>query len=236
FPGASSSAFAFENGYVGTDTLENGRGYWMKFPQAQTIVMNGTALDAETVDVAADWNMVGSLSTPVDASTISSIPGGIVTSGFYQFDGSYQQSSILLPGRGYWVKSSQAGQFVFSSIGNTPTAGRIRIEDRGELPPPPPVLSDGITGEKPREYRLNQNSPNPFNPTTTLSYTLPSKVHVTLRVYDLLGRVMTTLVDKVEEGGEHRVRWDADGIPSGIYFYRLVAGDYTRTLKMVVMK
>ena len=104
------------------------------------------------------------------------------------------------------------------------------------MPPTPPILGEGITGEKPREYRLDQNSPNPFNPTTTLSYTLPSKVHVSLRVYDLLGRVITTLVDKVEEEGEHRMRLDATGIPSGVYFYRLVAGDYTRTMKMVVLK
>ncbi len=236
FPDAITSAFGFDNAYVPQDTLENGKGYWLKYPQAQTIVMNGSVLEAETVDVAADWNMVGSLSTPVDVTTITSIPGGIITSGFYQFDQSYTQTSILLPGRGFWVKSSQAGQLVMTSSANTPASTRIRIEDRGEMPPAPPHPGASTPEQKPREFRLDQNSPNPFNPSTSISYTLPVHSLVNLRIYDLLGRVISTLVNTIEEPGEHIVRWDAGGVPSGIYFYRLVAGDITLTRKMIVMR
>ncbi len=236
FPDAITSAFGFDNGYVSRDTLENGKGYWIKFPQSQTIVMNGAALEAETIDVAEGWNMVGSLSTPVDVSTITSIPGGIVTSGFFQFDQSYAQTSILHPGRGFWVKSSQAGQLVMASSANTPAASRIRIEDRGKIPPAPPNPGVSTPGHQPQEYRLDQNNPNPFNPSTNISYTLPVRSLVSLRVYDLLGRVIATLVNGIEEPGEHTVRWDAEGVPSGIYFYRLVAGEFTLARKMMVMK
>jgi hypothetical protein len=104
------------------------------------------------------------------------------------------------------------------------------------MPPPPPALNDGITGLNPRQYRLDQNSPNPFNPATSISYALPAKVQVVVRVYDLLGRVIATLVNGVEEPGEHRVRWDAAGVPGGIYFCRLTAGGWARTVKMVVMR
>lgn len=236
FPAAVSSAFGFENGYVAYDTLENGRGYWLKFPKAQSVVMNGTPLEAETVAVAVDWNMVGSLSSPVDVATISSIPGGIVTSGFYQFAGSYQQSTVILPGKGYWVKCSQPGQLVFSSAGNTPAASRIRIKDGGETPPSPPDEHQAQGMSMPLIYSLSQNTPNPFNPTTQISYTIPIRSKVTLKVYNVLGQLVTTLADEILSPGEHTVLWDAGGLPSGVYFYRIVSGPYTHTLKMVVMK
>lgn len=236
FPAAVSSAFGFENGYVAYDTLENGRGYWLKFPQAQTVVMNGTPLEAETVDVDAGWNMVGSLNSPVDVATISSIPGGIVTSGFYQYDGSYQQSTVIIPGKGYWVKCSQPGQLVFSSAGNTPAASRIRIEDRGETPPAPPNEQQAQGMSMPLAYSLSQNTPNPFNPTTQISYSIPIRSQVTLKVYNVLGQLVTTLADEILSPGEHTVLWDAGGLPSGVYFYRIVSGPFTHTLKMVVMK
>ncbi len=236
FPDAITSAFGFDNGYAPQDTLENGKGYWLKFPQAQTIVMDGTSLEAETVDVDAQWNMVGSLSTPLDIGTITSIPGGIVTSGFYQFDGAYQQSAIILPGKGYWVKCSQAGQLILSSEGNTEPTTRIRIEDRGELPPAPPEEHVSQERSVPLTYNLSQNTPNPFNPTTQISFTIPIRTNVTLRIYNLLGQAVSTLTDQIQSPGEHTFQWDANGVPSGIYFYRMVSGDYIRTMKMVVIK
>lgn len=88
----------------------------------------------------------------------------------------------------------------------------------------------------PRDFRLFQNYPNPFNPTTVISYQLSAAGHVTLRIYDVLGREVTTLVDARQSPGSHMVTFDASKLPSGVYFYRLSAGAYTATKKMLMLK
>ncbi len=236
FPTANGNAFLYDNGYYPQDTLENGRGYWLKFPSAQTIVMDGTQLDAETVDVAAGWNMVGSLSSRIDVADVGSSPGGIVTSAFYRYDGSYTQSPVIDPGRGYWVKAAVPGQLLFTAGGSLPATARIRIDDRGETPPAPPEPSDQQAEPHPLKYTLEQNTPNPFNPSTQIRYTLPLGGRVSLVVYDLLGRRVAVLVEGVREAGEHLVRWEGEGLPGGVYFYRLVAPGFSKTMKMVMIR
>jgi hypothetical protein len=87
-----------------------------------------------------------------------------------------------------------------------------------------------------KEYALEQNFPNPFNPSTTIRYQLPNAGHVILKVYDMLGREVATLVDQVQEQGRYSAAFDASRLASGVYISRLAAGDYTKTMKMVLMK
>jgi hypothetical protein len=75
----------------------------------------------------------------------------------------------------------------------------------------------------PATFRLDQNYPNPFNPTTIISYKLPISSLVTIKVYDVLGRELKTLINERQVGGEHSVRFDGSGLPSGVYFYRTEA-------------
>ena len=89
---------------------------------------------------------------------------------------------------------------------------------------------------QPGEYGLNQNYPNPFNPQTTISYNLSADVHVTLRVYDLQGHAVATLVDGQQGAGTHQVVWNARDVASGIYFYRIEAGSYMQVRKMNFVK
>ncbi len=88
----------------------------------------------------------------------------------------------------------------------------------------------------PSSFSLSQNYPNPFNPSTTIGYELSAKSYVTIKVYDVLGRVVKTLVDEVKKPGRYEVRFDGIGLSSGIYFYRLVSNNYTETKKMVLIK
>jgi hypothetical protein len=88
----------------------------------------------------------------------------------------------------------------------------------------------------PEGFSLSQNYPNPFNPATTIAFSVPSSGHVTLAVYDLLGRQVATLVDRQMSPGSYETRFDAAGLPSGMYIYRLVSGSYTETRKMNVVK
>jgi hypothetical protein len=88
----------------------------------------------------------------------------------------------------------------------------------------------------PREYKLDQNYPNPFNPSTKFEFHIAARALVTLKIYDLLGREIQTLVNEERPQGIYTVTWSADQLPSGIYFYRLQAGTYTETKKLILLK
>ena len=85
-------------------------------------------------------------------------------------------------------------------------------------------------------YSLSQNYPNPFNPSTIISFTLTRSTLVTLKIYNILGNEITTLVNKVVPGGNHQIEFNATGLPSGVYFYTITAGDFVETKKMALMK
>ncbi len=88
----------------------------------------------------------------------------------------------------------------------------------------------------PHEIALDQNYPNPFNPATLIQYQLPQAARVTLTVYNLLGQEVRTLVDEVQKPGSYRARFDGTALASGLYFYRLRAGDFMQVKKMLLVK
>ena len=96
----------------------------------------------------------------------------------------------------------------------------------------------GVSEDKqpPSTFSLNQNYPNPFNPTTTITYSLPKDDLVDLKVYNLLGQEVTTLVHNVIPAGTHSVVWNAHDAPSGVYFYKITAGDYSKMSKMILLR
>jgi hypothetical protein len=98
------------------------------------------------------------------------------------------------------------------------------------------TVGESRHGPIPGTHRLHQNYPNPFNPSTTIEYALHHSGYVTLRVYNVLGEELATLVDGEQSAGPFTTEWDASDMPSGIYFYRLRAGNYVQTRKMVLMK
>ena len=88
----------------------------------------------------------------------------------------------------------------------------------------------------PEYYYLGQNYPNPFNPTTYISYELPVNGLVTLKVFDILGREITTLVNDEKSAGKYQVDFSSDGLSSGIYFYTLTSREYSKTKKMILIR
>lgn len=88
----------------------------------------------------------------------------------------------------------------------------------------------------PKEFKLEQNFPNPFNPSTKIQYQLPEKNKVSLVIYDILGNKVTTLIDELQEAGYKEVLFNASSLASGIYIYRLISGKHIFTKKMILMK
>ena len=91
---------------------------------------------------------------------------------------------------------------------------------------------DGV----PESFSLGQNFPNPFNPTTVIRYRLPSTASVSLGVYDVFGREVASLVDGVRNPGEHEVVFDATGLSTGVYVYRIRAGSFSEAKKLALIK
>jgi len=118
--------------------------------------------------------------------------------------------------RGFAVGDS--GKIFFTSNGG----GITGVEEEGEIIP--------------LKFKLYQNYPNPFNPTTTIEYQIPNQSFVILKIFDLLGREVATVVNEKKEAGTYSLQWNASSLASGIYLYRLQAGSYVDTKKLVLMK
>ncbi|MBL7191593.1 T9SS type A sorting domain-containing protein, partial [bacterium] len=95
---------------------------------------------------------------------------------------------------------------------------------------------DAVSIETPSEYFLTQNYPNPFNPETTIEFGLKENSKVTLEVYNVMGQRVATLIDGYLDAGYQMVVWDASSQSSGVYFYKLHAGDFTSVKKCIIMK
>jgi glucuronoarabinoxylan endo-1,4-beta-xylanase len=97
-------------------------------------------------------------------------------------------------------------------------------------------VRETVSASRPADFKLSQNYPNPFNPTTVVNYQLPQTSDVSLRVFDMLGREVMTLVNGRQSAGNYAVNINAAGMASGVYFYRLQAGNFTETRKMMLVK
>jgi hypothetical protein len=125
-------------------------------------------------------------------------------------------SSALLYGTNIFVGTETGGVFR-AALSNLATG----VNEKNELP---------------NDFNLSQNYPNPFNPTTTISFSLPSKSHVSLKIFDALGREVSVLVSAELTAGTYSMHWNANSVPSGVYFYRLQAGSSTATKKLVLLR
>jgi hypothetical protein len=130
----------------------------------------------------------------------------------------------------YWHLNAQ-------NIGGVSGYATYRLFTTGKA-----LAVEELANEVPQVFDLHQNYPNPFNPSTTISYDVPKNAQVNLVIYDILGRVVATLVDEVKAANKYRVVWDASNMSTGVYFYRMTAraadgsGDFTSVKKLLLMK
>jgi hypothetical protein len=100
------------------------------------------------------------------------------------------------------------------------------------------ITITGVDDEEmlPTVFKLEQNYPNPFNPSTTIKFAVPERSNVLIKIYDILGSEVSTLVNEEKPAGTYELTWEAIGLSSGIYFYQLKAGEYVNTKKMLLIK
>jgi hypothetical protein len=118
-----------------------------------------------------------------------------------------------------------------------PDTGVVTLGDMGVMTAQDLTLTAVTTNDGvPKEYLLNQNFPNPFNPSTSISFSIPTRSFVSLKVFDLIGREVTTVVSEEMSAGSYIKQWNAQNLPSGVYFYRLQTGAFTQTKKLLLLK
>jgi PKD repeat protein len=258
----SSSYYGYANGYVIADTLKSGKGYWVKSTSPGTLTRfiadNNEPLASSVSNLD---NMIRIIfSTSDEQSADLYLANGNEMSGDYSlppvppsgiYDVRFSSDNLVEAiGSLHNIRINSAnGPF---KIKLTNARGlQFRIKDAVDGSLLNVILKDGESIEVnqqlneiiliedvliPKEFRLSQNYPNPFNPVTTIEYAIPKDVHVKLNVYDILGRMVTSLVDKKLTAGNYSVLFDSHSLSSGTYFYRIVAGDFNEMKKLVILK
>ncbi len=194
-----------------------------------------------TNDHGASWNSVNLALTNEYITTVAtdtSLPGKI-------FAGGYNGALVLTTNSGIPLVYVNKGLPSYDVYALTVCGANLVAGTNGSNVYYRP-LSQILTSvnrpgsDIPADFRLDQNYPNPFNPTTAISYRLSTISHVTLKIYDVLGREVATLVDGKETAGPHTVTWNASRFASGVYFYRLMAsspqGNFIDTKRMMLIK
>ncbi|MBV6480112.1 MAG: hypothetical protein HGGPFJEG_02957 [Ignavibacteria bacterium] len=334
FSNAISPAYSYNNGYVTSDTLRNGKGYWLKFAGSGSYNDTGLHVISETVNINSGWNIIGPFENDLPVNSIVTSPPGILASSFFGYNNGYVISDTLKSGKGYWIKSTSIGTLfngtdnVLTNSGNDTSDLWTRIEINDylnnsgnlyllsqdqlnfsfDLPPVPPsgifdvrystdkfaetfgkdhlikinsanfpivikafnlgkkklLLKDAVSGNIvntelsegkeiiiheqmenliiidrnsiPAVYSLSQNYPNPFNPETKIDYQLPIYGKVKIVLYDILGKEILTLINEFKEAGNYSLKFRGSSLPSGVYFYRMQAENFTDLKKMLLIK
>lgn len=192
------------------------------FSTTHTITNSGLTFSPSSITINSGDTVVFALESShtareVDQSTWDA--GGTTSNGGFDLGFGGGTTVLTTPGVHYYVCVPHA------SLG---MKGTITVNSVTE--------TQTVTKISPDDFDLMQNYPNPFNPSTVISFNLPSKSFVTLKIFDAQGREVSKIVSEELPAGQYERRWNAAGLPSGIYFYRLEAGKFTETKKLIFIK
>jgi hypothetical protein len=227
FQTSITPAYSYSSVYIVEDLMDNKKGYWLKYESDQNVRFRGSAINSIIIPLVEGWNLIGSISSPVAVTSVTTDSPDLVLSDFFVFSTSYFIIDTIYPGDGCWVKASQDGNIILSASLSATSKNRVNIVSTSDFPPPPPSENEVIPVSFPREYALENAYPNPFNPTTMLRYSLSTESRVKLTIHDVLGQVVATISDRIESAGYRSTEWNANSVASGIYFYRLEATSTT---------
>jgi hypothetical protein len=257
---SSYYAYTPDSGYVAVRTLAPGGAYWVKVSQNGKLVASvlypGAAPEASGKEAAASelgalvcTDAAGKSGTlPIDADgdavRARELPPPPPLGAFdarLEETASSSEFELRLRGARYPVRAEwrapagAAGRWTLETDGvrRGLKAGEPVLIASGAAPV---ILRRGADATVPSSFGVSQNYPNPFNPSTTVRYRLPDRMPVRIRVLNLLGQEVATLLDETQEAGERSIRWDASGFPSGVYFCQVVAGASRAVIPMSLVK
>ncbi|MGD0338153.1 MAG: T9SS type A sorting domain-containing protein [Bacteroidota bacterium] len=189
-----------------------------------------------SADSCNSWTAINEGLTDLDINALAS-------DGTNLFAGTLNCVSILMHGSTSWIPMATGlpvvgsneidallvnGDYLYAAVGSSGVWRRLLSEMTD--------VKNYTAQNQPDVFTLKQNYPNPFNPTTTISFSLPTPSKVSLKVFDLLGREVAIIVSEVLSAGDHSRQWNASGFASGIYYYRLEAGIFVETKKLVLLR
>ncbi len=209
---------------------------FLSFPVTFNTQFSQTLTDAETTytNGVPTSTSSGSVSptTYVDGYGTLLLPGGL------SFNCLRVRSVEALPssGKEFRFFTQEGAILIIDSFNTQPDTGFVQTKDAPFYLLGGSLTSVKETGSVPMQFSLSQNYPNPFNPSTTIRFALPKSAYVTLKIYDLLGQEIETLVNEKLLAGEYDLLWNAAGLPSGVYLYRIRADEFVETKKLVLLK
>lgn len=238
--GSSLFASAWGGGvYVSTDS----GGSWVASGLKDTLVWRFAVFDTNLFAGTLGYGACRSIDGGKHWTTVNGgLTNGVVNcfAGFLRniFAGTNGGVFLSTNGGTYWTSVNDG--LAASHVGALAVIGGFLVAGTNDAtwrrPLSEMVIASVTASPALREFKLNQNYPNPFNPSTTIRYALPQRSHVLLAVFNTLGQQVATLVNENEEAGYHDVRFDGSGVASGVYFYRLIAGEYVATKKFVILR
>lgn len=225
-------------------------------PAARNTVFRGVISQSDRSSIT--WDSLGAVYPPGNRNSIVGASWGtkgIVVSGGYAITAPSNQCYSYSPGSNTWTAqpnllsnrtdhsaaSIRIGNiWKFVNIGGTDNRSGANLNTVNILTDSIPTLVgiDPVSNNLPESFKLGQNYPNPFNPSTKIRFEIPESIagNIQLIVYDVLGREITVLVDEKLSGGVYEVNFMAENITSGVYFYRITAGSFIDTKKMLMIK
>jgi hypothetical protein len=261
----SAGPYGYHDGYSPAGSLEPGTGYWVRAKTAGDLTL-GVAVALPAARDADDLRTFSSItvSDPDGKSQklyFGKSPNPRFTAERYElpppppegtFDVRFTSGRLL---EAYPASSSGISEYFIALRGASspvsvswelaPGSGEnVRLNDHtvngtGTMSIQEPGILRLVvehTRPMPQGYVLNQNYPNPFNPSTLISFGLPVETHVALKIYNLLGQEVVTLLDEKQPAGWHEITWETGSLPSGLYFIRMSAGSFQSTQKMILMR
>jgi len=175
--------------------------------------------------VTLSWNSsAGAVSYRIQVSTKSNFPPGQTDQDVTTPDTTLAVGGLSGQTTYYWRVSAS------SSAGTSGWSSSSFATEQGT------TAADEVVSNVPSEFELSQNYPNPFNPSTTIQFSLSKSSHVKILIYSTLGHLVHTLVDEALPPGTYRKQWVATDMMSGIYFYRIQAGGFFETKRLVLIK
>ncbi len=192
----------------------------------------------ENYNVFSTTNFSTNLTGNVKTITLTSPAMNVVVVGNFDVD-SLGVTGNAFPYTGTWYDYFTGTAFNIQTVGIKLAPGEFHIFTNIQLPVPDTSVVTGIEDNSfagINTYNLSQNYPNPFNPTTTINYQIPNAGHVILKVFNILGQEVATLVNEIKPAGKYSIKFDGSELPSGVYVYRIEAGNFISARKLLLLK